>query len=448
MRRIIFIFAIYFLCVSSSAFAMQQIKNSATDRIPILGVDDIDGKTEETLVTWTINVSKNGGAFVAGGGTVTEVANGLYYYIPTATETNTNGFLCIRANAAGVRTFYALAQIVANIISDIEERLDGDGITDASVDMKVSQTFSTTGSVGSVTGSVNSVTSAVTVGTNNDKTGYALSVAGVDAIWDEAQSGHITAGTFGLYLDKAISAIDDNPWDAAIRSLTDKANFTLASGEYTNIWNTNISAYSGAGFAGTYLKNLFDNQNWNVWDDITRTLTSGGYSGLTSADIDNIWEYDKTLSTGLSAIGKHIVDNLNATVGSRSTLTAADVWGYASRALTDKANFTLATGEYANIWGYATRSLTDKTGFSLSAAAEDSIVDKNWDELISGHLTAGTTGAKLNAAGNAGDPWSVNISTGYTGQAGEYLRNVKDATDGDKEGADYSGVEKMIRTQR
>lgn len=45
---------------------------------------------------------------------------------------------------------------------------------------------SVTGAVGSVTGAVGSVTGGVTVTTNNDKTGYALSAAGVDAILDEA----------------------------------------------------------------------------------------------------------------------------------------------------------------------------------------------------------------------------------------------------------------------
>ena len=45
---------------------------------------------------------------------------------------------------------------------------------------------SVTGAVGSVTGAVGSVTAAVTVGTNNDKTGYALSNAGVDALYTRA----------------------------------------------------------------------------------------------------------------------------------------------------------------------------------------------------------------------------------------------------------------------
>lgn len=61
-------------------------------------------------------------------------------------------------------------------------------------------TGSLSGSVGSVSGAVGSVTGGVVVTTNNDKTGYALSAAGVDAIWDEAVAGHTTAGTYGASL--------------------------------------------------------------------------------------------------------------------------------------------------------------------------------------------------------------------------------------------------------
>ena len=48
------------------------------------------------------------------------------------------------------------------------------------------------GSVGSVVGAVGSVAGAVTVGTNNDKTDYALSAAGIDAILDEVVEGALT----------------------------------------------------------------------------------------------------------------------------------------------------------------------------------------------------------------------------------------------------------------
>lgn len=57
----------------------------------------------------------------------------------------------------------------------------------------VTTSFTTT-FTGNLTGSVGSVT------TVSDKTGYALSAAGIDAIFDEAISGHLTSGTVGLYL--------------------------------------------------------------------------------------------------------------------------------------------------------------------------------------------------------------------------------------------------------
>lgn len=52
---------------------------------------------------------------------------------------------------------------------------------------------SVTGAVGSVTGAVGSVTGGVTITTNNDKTGYGLSAAAVDAVLDDAVEGSITA---------------------------------------------------------------------------------------------------------------------------------------------------------------------------------------------------------------------------------------------------------------
>lgn len=58
-----------------------------------------------------------------------------------------------------------------------------------------------TGSVGSVTGAVGSVTAAVTVGTNNDKTGYALTAGEHTTItgdvWNGTRASFTTAGSFG-----------------------------------------------------------------------------------------------------------------------------------------------------------------------------------------------------------------------------------------------------------
>jgi hypothetical protein len=53
------------------------------------------------------------------------------------------------------------------------------------------------------------------------------------------------------------------------------------------------------------------------------------------------------------------------------------------------------------------------------------IADAVWDEVIADHLTAGSTGASLNAAGSAGDPWATTLPGSYTGsQAGKILDDI------------------------
>ena len=56
---------------------------------------------------------------------------------------------------------------------------------------------------------------------------------------------------------------------------------------------------------------------------------------------------------------------------------------------------------------------------ALAADAVAEIVDGVWDEAIAGHLGAGSTGAALNAAGAAGDPWTTALPGAYgAGTAG------------------------------
>jgi hypothetical protein len=57
-----------------------------------------------------------------------------------------------------------------------------------------------------------------------------------------------------------------------------------------------------------------------------------------------------------------------------------------------------------------------------TAAAIAAIVDAVWDELLSGHVGAGSAGEALDAAGTAGDPWITALPGSYSaGQAGFIL---------------------------
>ena len=94
-------------------------------------------------------------------------------------------------------------------------------------------------------------------------------------------------------------------------------------------------------------------------------------------------------------------------------------------------------------------TVNDKTGYSLATASYNTLVDLIWDELVSGHLDVGSTGAKLNSAAAAGDPWETALPGSYTGsQAGKIIDNIRKYTNGTKDDSVWNGIENMIRRHR
>lgn len=177
-----------------------------------------------------------------------------------------------------------------------------DAITDAKVaaDVTIASVTGAVGSVtgnvgGNVTGSVGSVASSVTVGTNNDKTGYGLSSGAIQAIWDALTSALTTAGSIGKLLvdninatigSRLASASYTAPLDAAgtraavglaaanldtqiatlatatdlatvdtvvdaIKAKTDSLNFTVAGQVDSNVQYVNDTQVTGDGHTGT-----------------------------------------------------------------------------------------------------------------------------------------------------------------------------------------------------
>ena len=111
-------------------------------------------------------------------------------------------------DAAGVRSAVGLAS--ANLdtqladlptVSEFEART----LAAAAYFDPAADTVANVTTVGSVSGSV-------TVGTNNDKTGYSLTTtpptaaAIADAVWDESTAGHTTAGTYGGRIVRATNS--------------------------------------------------------------------------------------------------------------------------------------------------------------------------------------------------------------------------------------------------
>jgi hypothetical protein len=85
-----------------------------------------------------------------------------------------------------------------------------------------------------------------------------------------------------------------------------------------------------------------------VWGYATRELT-----GFTGTPRTNLVGADESIDAhGYTSARAGKLDNLDATVSSRSTLTDAQVWAYTTRTLSD----------YSGVWAVASRTLTAFTG--------------------------------------------------------------------------------------
>lgn len=122
-------------------------------------------------------------------------------------------------------------------------------------------TATTATNVTTVNGFANNVITAASIAAsalngkgdwNVGKTGYALSAAGIDAIWDEATSGHVTAGTYGVAVTDILTdtgtTLDTNL--SAVKTKTDQLTFTVANQVDSNAESINATTVLGTGAAG------------------------------------------------------------------------------------------------------------------------------------------------------------------------------------------------------
>jgi hypothetical protein len=176
---------------------MSLFKQSTAANVAFLMISNADNTSPVTGLTPTVTISKNNAAFASPGGSVSEIGNGWYSLALNTTDAGTLGELLLHATGTGANNVDDRHQVVVDLPGATVSSVTGNvgGNVTGSVGSVVGAVGSVTGAVGSVTGnvggnvvgnvngnvvgSVASVTAPVTVGTNNDKTGYALAVAQV-----------------------------------------------------------------------------------------------------------------------------------------------------------------------------------------------------------------------------------------------------------------------------
>lgn len=230
-----------------------------------------------------------------------------------------------------------------------------------------SQTFSTTGAVGSVTGSVASVTGAVgsvtgNVGGNVTGSVGSFTATAIQSIWDRATSNLTTVGSAGKLLvdnlNAPVGSVPGNVWSNATRTITG-GSLTVApltaSETAGAVWNSLTSAYTTNGTYGWMVLR----SDASAKQGLVTLHQSGGISRV-DADV-------------------HAIQNDTA---------AATSW---------KNILTGVTGETitANVAG-------NVTGYVETVHTPDNIVDATWNEARTGHTTPGTFGYYLDAQVSSG----------------------------------------------
>lgn len=156
-----------------------------------------DGAVQTAGVS--VKVIPQGGTESAGAGTVAYSADGAVLYTPTQGETDYTAVVFVASKTGCIPA--TLTVVMSASDTPGYAGLDWSKVGNATT------TVALTGTTISTSQIVASVSDPVTVGTNNDKTGYSLAVtpptaaAIADAVWDEAYSEHTTAGTFGKLMD-------------------------------------------------------------------------------------------------------------------------------------------------------------------------------------------------------------------------------------------------------
>ena len=357
---------------------MYQIKQSeataARRRIPVLFVSSTDGFTPVTPTSPAAYISINGATWVATTNAVAvatlaggQSLAGVYYLELTAAELANLGWITVNIQATNARQYNAHVQVCAYDPYDVVRI----GLTSLP---NVAQ-----GNAGALP--TGDAAGDVTVVSNLDKTGYSLTQAFPANFSTLAINGGgaVTAGT-----------------------VSDKTGYSLSATQTFNLTGNITGNLSGSvGSVSGAVGSVTGNVGGNV---------TGSIGSLTATAVQNIWDDTTSSLTTVGSIGKLLVDNVNATISSRSTLTDTAVWASATRTLTSGANIVLAKG-------------VGVTGFN------DITANNVWSETLPGSYTSTQAGFKLNAAGSAADPWSTSLPGAYTsGTAGFIIGNNLNAT--------------------
>lgn len=367
----------------------------------------------DAVPAYRVYEDETGTAILTGNMALLDSANTAGFYSEQITLSAANGFEKGKSYAIYIAATVNSVAGATHHTLQIEAEVDANRINWANVDnpstaVNLSATnIDVDQVVASVSGAVGSVTAGVTVTTNNDKTGYALSAAAIQAIWDALTSALTTVGSIGkLLVDNINATISSRSshsaadvWAVATRLLTAGTNIVLAKGVgvtgFNDLSAAQVNTEADTAIADARLDELLAADSdidgaapptvGSVFHELlTKTagsftydqttdsveairdrgdaawITATGFSTLTQADVRTaVGLASANLDTQLTTIDDFLDTEVLAIKAQTDlfTFTGNDV-----KATLDGETVTVGTNN-------------DKAGYALSAAGVDAILD-------------------------------------------------------------------------
>jgi len=397
-------------------------KINAAAKVPFKAVDSSGNGL--TGLTITAKTGKDGANPTTTSNAAVESGQGWYYITLTSTEMN-GEIVVLDVSASGAtiapivihtEADYTAAR-AAHLDADISTRASPTNITAGTITTVTTLTNAPSDSSGTTTllgrltstraglldhldadissrgtstyagGAVASVTAAVTVGTNNDKTGYALSSAGVQAVWDALTSALTTAGSIGKrivdYLTGDIFARIGAPAGASISADIAAISSAPSASTVASAVRTELTTELGRIDAAISTRSTYAGADTSGTTTLLSRITGAALLAASYTAPDN---------AGIAAV-KAKTDNLPS-----DPADASDISGAFST-----VNSTLATiAGYVDTEVAAIKAKTDLIPASPAAVGDiptaSTIASTVWEEDLSGHATTGSAGAALTAA--------------------------------------------------
>ncbi len=255
---------------------------------------------------------------------------------------------------------------------------------------------------------------------------------------DNTDSGFFAAGSFYTVIVSAVTVDSQtvNFIAATFRIVPAESSAGVAKVDVTHFGGTagtfssgrpevNTTHIAGTAWASTTLFTLASHDPGATigTSTLTQAQVTGGAYALNSASFSFNAALD--LTTTQKASVNTEADTALSDVGLTSTITGRIDVATSTRLASASYTAPLDAAATRSAVGLASANLDTQLG-ALPTAAENA--DAVWDEALSGHLSAGSTGEALNAAGAAGDPWTTSLPGAYSsGQAGHIIGTYLDA---------------------